>query len=86
MYSDTVLKPHDTLIFKTMKTRCNTNETQVLLTSLYLHRCFNDCSAELYYVAFNILIPSARIHKTNHSSQKKKKKEKSAAKVKYMLK
>ena len=57
----------------------------ILLTSLYLHRCFNDCSAELYYLAFNILIPSARIYKTNHTSQKAKRKENSAAKVKYML-
>lgn len=57
----------------------------VSLTPPYLHRSFNDCFAELFYLAFNILIPSARIHKTNHSSQKEKRTENSAAKVKYML-
>jgi len=52
---------------------------------MYLHRRFNNCSAALSYLAFNILIPSARIYKTNHSSQKEKRKENSAAKVKCML-
>jgi hypothetical protein len=75
MYSDTVLKPHNTLIFKTITTRSNTNETHVSLILWYLHGCFNNCSAELSYLAFNILIPSARIYETNHSSQKEKRTE-----------